>query len=130
MMGEGAPLTRSIASGLSALGYATAVVPDANEAWRALAKTNYDVVILEVTDVAEGCLASRILRRWRVPIVVISHSPDPRAEISSYQAGADLFLKAPCDIQELAARLEGLIRRAEWDAHKAPDSSLWQPSYG
>ena len=102
-----------VSAELSRLGYDTAMVPDADSAWQALASREYDAVILEVLDdVAEGCLITRMLRdRWGVPIVVLSTSTSAQDRVKCYQAGADIYLVEPLDLPEFVARLGGLLRR-------------------
>lgn len=128
--GEKASLTRAISSGLSALGYAVSAVEDANEAWRLLGREAHHAIIIEVVDTAEGCLVARMLHeRWPIPIMIVSHNCNLEAEVHSYRAGADAFLRVPCDMQELVARLESLLRRAELSARQRLDRGVLRPDY-
>ncbi len=112
--GEGSAWGARIASHLGDLGFSPMCVIDANEAWRALARESFDVIIVEATgDLAEGCLACRALRpRFGVPIVVLGSKNDARARLNSYRAGADVYMAAPFDMLELVARISGIVRRS------------------
>ena len=111
--GEGSLWGARIAAHLGELGFRLLCVVDANEAWRSLARDNYDAIIVEATgDFAEGCLACRALRpRFGVPMVLLGSRNDSRTRLNSYRAGADVYMAAPIDLLELVARLSGIVRR-------------------
>jgi len=129
--GDGSSLTPQIAAGLATLGYATDTAPDVDAGLRMLAKETYDAIVVEAMRSADGCLIAHVLHtRWRTPIMLIGHSADEQAEINGYRAGADAYLGVPCDMQELVARMEGLLRRAELNVQACRTQSFLQPNYG
>lgn len=101
--------------GLEALGRTADWVKTAAAADSALAMVAFDVVVLDLglPDI-DGLT---LLGRWRrqgidVPVLVLTARDAVPERVQGLNAGADDYLTKPFDLEELAARLHSLTRRA------------------
>jgi two-component system response regulator QseB len=106
----------SIRDGLGQEGYAVDWVRDGKAAETALGAEPYAAVLLDLglprRDGLEVLRAARA-RRNDVPILVITARDAVADRIKGLDAGADDYLVKPFDLDELAARVRALVRRAE-----------------
>jgi two-component system response regulator QseB len=105
----------SVAEGLKAEGYAVDWVRDGKEAEASVGATPYSLVVLDLglprrdgIDVLKGIRERHI----DVPVLVMTARDTVRDRIKGLDAGADDYLVKPFDLDELAARVRALIRRA------------------
>lgn len=113
--------TRSIAKALieEHLGYTVSECADGAEALLRFAKG--EQCSLMVLDLDMPVLGGReVLRAVRqsvptakLPVVVLTGSPDPETEIELMEMGADDYLRKPLDPARLEARIKAAIRRAQ-----------------
>jgi two-component system response regulator QseB len=106
----------SIRDGLGQEGYAVDWVRDGKAAETALGAEPYAAVLLDLglprRDGLEVLRAARA-RRNAVPILVITARDAVADRVKGLDAGADDYLVKPFDLDELAARVRALVRRAE-----------------
>jgi two-component system response regulator QseB len=106
----------SIRDGLGQEGYAVDWVRDGKAAETALATEPYAAVLLDLglprRDGLEVLRTARA-RANDVPILVITARDAVAERIKGLDAGADDYLVKPFDLDELAARVRALVRRAE-----------------
>jgi two-component system, OmpR family, response regulator QseB len=105
----------SVCEGLTQDGYAVDWVRDGNAAESALAAQDYAAVLLDLGLPRRDGL--EVLRRMRargsdVPVLVITARDAISDRIRGLDAGADDYLIKPFDLDELAARVRALSRRA------------------
>lgn len=96
-------------------GYQMAFACDGQEAIDAVARTNPDLVLMDVTmPRVDGFEACRMLKQRAatrlVPVVLITALHDADHRIRAIDAGADDFLSKPFNGLELRARVRSLIR--------------------
>lgn len=108
-------LGQALAAGLRQLGHATDWFTNGSDADGALAAAPYDAVVLDLG--LPGGDGMVWLRRWRdrgvnLPVVVLTARDGIDQRITGLDAGADDYLLKPITIDELAARLRALLRRA------------------
>lgn len=101
--------------GLEALGQTADWVTTAAAADSALAMVAFDVVVLDLGLPDSDGLS--LLQRWRrqgidVPVLVLTARDAVPERVQGLNAGADDYLTKPFDLEELAARLHSLTRRA------------------
>jgi DNA-binding response OmpR family regulator len=113
------PATRNIArSLLNKDGYRVAEAVDGSEALVYLARG--DAIDLMVLDLDMPVLGGReVLRAVRasvstagLPIVVLTGTPDPGAEIEVMEQGADDYIRKPIDPPRFLTRIKAALRRA------------------
>ena len=106
-------LLDAFADYLSALGHEVRTASSAAECDALLDREPADLIVLDVNMPEESGLAYlRRLRQTRtIPVLILTALPDPVDRIAGLELGADDFVLKPCDPQELAARIAGLLRR-------------------
>lgn len=98
-----------VAEGLSAMGHIVRCLGVAEGA----GSLDVDIAILDM-DGSGGCDVARVatLRdASAAAILAVTASPDPVDRIAALEAGADDVVVAPLPLQELAARIAGLLER-------------------
>lgn len=104
-----------IRKGLEELGFSADVCHDGNEGFeRALAHA-YDALVLDIMlPGRDGLSLLRGLRERRhaVPVLLLTARGELHERVEGFETGADDYLTKPFYIEELAARLHALIRRA------------------
>ena len=104
-----------LAAGLSALGFAVDWFKDARRGSQAAESAPYDAVILDLGLPGEDGMT--FLNRVRaggstVPVLVLTARDAVASRIAGLDAGADDYLVKPVALQEIAARLRAITRRA------------------
>jgi len=99
-------------------GYLVTVSRTGEEALAALAQAAFDLVVLDVMlpgDV-DGYEVARRIRMGEnfVPIVMLTARDLPEDRVRGLDAGADDYVLKPFDLDELLARVRGLLRRQVW----------------
>ena len=101
--------------GLQAEGFVVDHAPD-GEAGRAIGiSESFDAAILDLG--LPGMQGIDVLRRWRaagreMPVLILTARGSWTEKVDCLNAGADDYITKPTHLQEIAARLRALIRRA------------------
>jgi two-component system OmpR family response regulator len=108
-------LSQRLADALTAAGYAVDQAPDGDRADFLGATEPYDAIILDLGLPKIDGLT--LLRRWRetgitVPVLVLTARGSWHEKVIGIDLGADDYVSKPFQIEEVLARLRGLIRRA------------------
>ena len=108
-------LGRALAAGLRQLGHAIDWFGNGADADSALLAAPYDAMVLDLG--LPGGDGLVWLRRWRdrgvkLPVLVLTARDGIDQRIAGLDSGADDYLLKPITIDELAARLRALLRRA------------------
>lgn len=115
-------LGEALAAGLRQLGHAVDWFGDGAGADAALSGAAFDAVVLDLgLPRGDGMVW---LRRWRerglkLPLLILTARDGTEERIAGLDAGADDYLVKPLTIDELAARLRALVRRAAGHAQAA-----------
>lgn len=114
----------ALAAGLRQLGQVVDWFVSGAEADAALAGTAFDAVVLDLG--LPGTDGMHWLQQWRrrgvaMPILVLTARDGVEQRIAGLDAGADDYLIKPITVDELAARLRALTRRAA-----GRSQSVWQ----
>jgi DNA-binding response OmpR family regulator len=98
-------------------GFEVEVLDKGDKALELLGKQRFDLIILDVMlPGADGMEIARNRRRqgdW-TPILMLTARDDAKDVIAGIEAGADDYLAKPFDLEELLARVKGLLRRQVW----------------
>jgi DNA-binding response OmpR family regulator len=98
-------------------GYEVSVLANGTSALELLGRQRFDLIVLDVmlpgTDGIEIVRARRRQGDW-TPILMLTARDDPKDVIFGIEAGADDYLTKPFDLDELLARVRGLLRRQVW----------------
>jgi len=106
------------------------VVTSAVEALDMISRESLDVVLLH-PDIGDGTTAEfiRDIRELtHVPLLVLADQGDETELVTALEAGADDYVRLPCDPSEIMIRIWALVRRAELQApHQAPSDEVEGP---
>lgn len=107
-------IRRTLAINLEARGYEVATAEDGQEAVRAIAKSEHQLVILDLgLPRLDGLQVIATVRRTHeVPILVLSGRTQTQDKVAALDAGANDFVTKPFVIDELLARVRALLRTA------------------
>lgn len=105
----------ALATGLRQVGHAVDWFADGAAADAALAGAPYDALVLDLGLPGDDGMVW--LRRWRqrgltLPVLILTARDGVEQRIAGLDAGADDYLIKPLSVDELAARLRALLRRA------------------
>ncbi len=120
------PLREFVARNLSVRGYEVLKAANGMEALAIFQSQPLDLIILDLMmphmDGLE--LTQRIRRTSTVPIIVLSALDEERDKVAALDLGADDYLTKPFGVEELLARVRGLLRRASWQQAARPAERL------
>ena len=110
-----ARLSKQLACALSEAGYAVDCAADGEQADFLGQTERYDAIVLDLGLPKLDGLS--VLRRWReaglgMPVIVLTARASWHEKVQGIDSGADDYVAKPFRMEELLARLRGLIRRA------------------
>jgi DNA-binding response OmpR family regulator len=108
-------IAADVSSALRASGFAVDIARDGEDAWFKGDTESYDAAILDLGLPKLDGLT--VLKRWRAggrsfPVLVLTARGVWTERVEGINAGADDYLPKPFEMEELAARLRALLRRA------------------
>jgi two-component system, OmpR family, KDP operon response regulator KdpE len=106
-------IRRTLAINLRARGYQVDLAATGEEALKAAAHQQPDVVVLDLgLPGIDGLQVIHGLRGWtQIPIIVLSVREREADKVAALDAGADDYVTKPFGINELLARLRAAVRR-------------------
>lgn len=115
-------LSEQLAAALGQAGYAVDCALDADRADLLAQAEDYDAILLDLGLPGTDGLA--LLKRWReaglhVPVLVLTARGSWHEKVQGIDGGADDYVAKPFRMEEVLARLRGLIRRAA--GHAQPE---------
>lgn len=116
-------LSDGLKVGLNMLGFTVDVVGRVADACEAVAVNRFDAIVLDLM-LPDGSgldvLAQLRASGERTPVLLLTARDEVGDRIAGLDAGADDYLGKPFDLDELAARLRAIIRRAQGRAESRP----------
>jgi len=93
--------------------YSVTVVADGTAMFKALERTSFDLVILDVMLKGEDgfSLCRRLRTTSRIPVIILTAMGDPTDRVVGLEIGADDYLIKPFNARELLARVKAVLRR-------------------
>ncbi|QFY89350.1 response regulator transcription factor [Magnetovirga frankeli] len=121
---DDADLVEQLRPELKAAGYALDLADNGSDGLFMGLHQEYDAVILDLG--LPGLPGRQLLDRWRgagrlMPVLILTARSSWRDKVDALKAGADDYLTKPFYPEELLARLQALIRRAQGRA----EGQLW-----
>ena len=116
------PLGLALAEGLRQLGYAVDWITDGNQATAALSDTSYAAAILDWNlprSSGPAIIAGMRQRHDATPVLLLTARDSLSDRVAGLDAGADDYVVKPVHLDELAARLRALLRRADGQVEPA-----------
>lgn len=112
----------AIRTGLVLEGFAVDAVDTIADAREAAATVDYDAVVLDIS-LPDGT-GLDLLRDWRksgnrLPVLLLTARNSTRDRVDGLDSGADDYLGKPFELDELAARLRAIARRAKGNTSPA-----------
>ncbi len=100
--------------GLEDEGHVVIEAPDAETALYELSFRSFDCVLVDIRlPGMDGLtLLREIAQRGSTPTIAVTAQQDPDEIVAGLEAGADDYVTKPVQIQELAARIRAVLRRA------------------
>ncbi len=98
---------------LSSYGYSVFEAATGKKALEEMADFHPDAIILDLglPDIDGREVITRVRKRMKTPIIILSVRDDAAEKISALDAGADDYLTKPFSTEELLARLRAVMRR-------------------
>lgn len=103
--------SQSIAGLLSQAGYRTVLATDTAEAMAAFETQQPDLIVMDPA-LPDNSGLVLLPRLNETPLIMCSADADQVARIAALRLGADDFMSKPLDGDELAARIEAVLRRS------------------
>jgi len=108
-------IAKGLQTALRQDGYAVDGVSDGRRAAEALRTETFDIVLLDLGLPGRDGLA--VLRELRgrgdsTPVIIVTARDETRNRIEGLDAGADDYIIKPFDLDEIAARMRSVLRRA------------------
>lgn len=107
-------LLRALSQAMREEGYAVDEAADGEEGLYKALETEYDAIVLDVMlPKLDGFeLLRRLRQKKSTPVLMLTARAMVRDRVHGLDTGADDYLAKPVDLNELAARIRALIRRA------------------
>lgn len=107
-------LAESLSEALTAQSYAVDVAPDGAVGWSQARQATYDLALLDWTlPQIDGITLCQRLRMagYLAPILMLTARDTSTDKVVGLDAGADVYIVKPFDLQELLAQIRALLRR-------------------
>ena len=116
-------LREGLAMNLQAHGYQVRTARDGDEGMRLAFEGRPDLIILDL--MLPGFSGFEILEELRersleVPVLILSARDQVKDKLDGFHLGADDYVTKPFHLQELLARVEGILRRSRRKAPEVP----------
>lgn len=118
-------LADSLADALAAQCYTVDVARDGEAGWHQVCSLNYDLTLLDVAlPYLDGIQFCRRLRSHGrdLPVLMLTARDTSQDKVIGLDAGADVYMVKPFDLQELLAQIRAMLRRG---AVPAPVVLTW-----
>ena len=101
-------------------GHEVSTCVDGDQAWAAVQTEAFDAVVLDLgLPYLDGFqVLARLRQRWpTLPVLILTARDGVEDRVTGLNAGADDYLTKPFNLNELLARVQAMLRRANLPAH-------------
>jgi DNA-binding response OmpR family regulator len=101
-------------------GHVVSTCVDGDQTWAALQTEAFDAVVLDLgLPYLDGFqVLARLRQRWpTLPVLILTARDGVEDRVTGLNAGADDYLTKPFNLNELLARVQAMLRRANLPAH-------------
>lgn len=108
-------------------GHEVSTCVDGELAWAAIQNEAFDAVVLDLgLPHLDGFqVLARLRQRWpALPVLILTARDGVEDRVAGLNAGADDYLTKPFNLDELLARVQAMLRRANLPAHANPASPI------
>ena len=108
-------------------GYHCTMAVTAAEAWQALEREEFDLMLLDIglPDMDGVSLCRRVRSKHLLPIIMLTARDSTSEKIIGLEVGADDYVTKPFDPQEILARVRAHLRRSqEYSTESATERNL------
>ncbi len=98
-------------------GYAVIRARDGKEALKQFNLHNFDLILLDIMlPFVDGFAVAKEMRQSdpQIPILMLTARTKPRDRVHGLELGADDYMVKPFNLEELLARIKGMLRRKQW----------------
>lgn len=118
-----------LADALPMYGYDVSVANDGLEALKILNDKSFDLILLDVMmPNMDGWDTLKAIRNNKnikyIPVIMITAVSEDQKMVSGLKIGADDYIVKPFILPNLLARIEAVLRRAQWQKEAKPEMSL------
>lgn len=118
-----------LADALPMYGYDVTVANDGLEALKILNDKSFDLILLDVMmPNMDGWDTLKAIRNNKnikyIPVIMITAVSEDQKMVSGLKIGADDYIVKPFILPNLLARIEAVLRRAQWQKEAKPEMSL------
>jgi DNA-binding response OmpR family regulator len=121
-------ILEAVSDFLTSKGFEVFAAQSGQEALEIFDKRRISLVLLDL--MLEGMtgeeVCSRLRKKSRVPIIVISAKSDESDLVKSFSLGADDYIVKPFSLKELHARIAAVLRRSAKDLVSLESKSSWK----
>jgi DNA-binding response OmpR family regulator len=133
LVGGYQPLVKALKQGLEEEGFAVDAAANGHVGNGEVPAADYDAIVLDLMRPAEAGLS--LLRRWRraglkTQVLALAAPCGRDDKVRGLTAGADDWLAKPFELEELLARLWGLVRRTHPDTESNTPADCGPTSSG
>lgn len=124
-------IARTLSMGLRYEGFALSLAASVAQAMQMLTSEVYDLLVLDVgLPDGDGISLCQKLRELHpaTPILMLSARSDETAVVAAIEGGADDYVRKPCGLRELAARMRRLLATYNGDGKNKINLSFGQIS--
>lgn len=123
------PIAEGIIFNLNRMGHNVDYAEDGRVALDLIQHKKYDLVLLDIrmpdVDGYQVCQKLREQKEY-MPVIMLTARDQKEDIIKGLKCGADDYMTKPFDLDELLARVEGMLRRQDWGQKQKNKIEKWE----
>lgn len=113
---------------LESKGYTVCTAPNGTQALEIFEKENISLILLDLMlpDISGEEVCTRIRKKSRVPIIMLTAKSEEANQLKGLDIGADDYITKPFSLKVIAARIETVLRRTTDDLVPLTIKNSWR----